>query len=336
MTAKQRIKYIDTTKGILMMCLLYGHMKIISNGMGINDHVLKVVNATTGLYACFFMQTFFIITGFCSSFNTTFREHLWKNLKTLLFPAFLLTTISICVACISQETLWDRFYELTNWLTVGGPWFIISMFWARILFWFVLKIGKYGQIAILVSLYLLSLWLNSSQPFLNYQWHRHTFLLMPYLAFGYYLKAHRDNIDAHLGKWAVLGVFVILIENILYHTPYFTLPWHDYNININFYNFPLHIITAVSGSATVVYVAKRLTNLRVLNELGGGSLLVYLLSSAILSTIIIILKPFYLPDSIVSCILFHLTSYTLCVFTMLALVKLFYCHRWLSWMVGKW
>lgn len=338
---KPRIQYLDTTKGILMLCLLYGHMRIISNGMGINDFVLRGVNTTVGFYVCFFMQTFFIITGFCSSFNIPFREYLWKNVKTLLIPAFILTIISFCVeSAMSSGPWWNSFTgllsTLPSWLTDGGPWFIISLFWAKILFWFILKIDMKWQICVLAMLYIFALWLDSLQPFPNYQWHRHTFLLMPYLALGYCLKIHRDAVEAHLGKWAVIGAALIFVENILYHTPYFALPWHDANININYYNFPLHIITAVAGSATVVYVARRLSKLRVLSDLGGGSLLIYLLNSAVHTPIIYLLKPLHNPESIIGCTLFHLTSYLLCIGVMYVLVKLIYGRRWLSWMVGKW
>ena len=272
---KERIQYLDTTKGILMLCLLYGHMRLISNGMGINDLVLRGINTTVGFYVCFFMQTFFIITGFCSSFNVPFREFLWKNVKTLIFPALVLTIISFTVeASMLPGSWWNSFkgmlLTLPNWLVDGGPWFIISLFWAKVLFWFVLKLDKKAQVGVMVFLYLAALWLNSSQSFPNYQWHRHTFLLMPYLAFGYYLKNHRNAIEMHLGKWAALGSVLILVENILYHTPYFALPWQDYNINITFYNFPLHIVTALTGSATVVYVARKLCKLQVLSKLGGA------------------------------------------------------------------
>lgn len=272
---KHRIEYLDTTKGILMLCLLYGHMRIMSTEQGINDVVLRGMNATVGLYVVFFMQTFFIITGYCSSFNVPFFRFVWKNVKTLILPALVLTVLGFCVESFQSDLSWgDSFIgnlqSLKVWLYDGGPWFILALFWSKLLFWAMLRFDIKWQIILISILYLSAIWLNLTQPFPNYQWHRHAFLLLPYLAIGYYLKAHTEFITNNLGKLAIFGSAFILLENVLWHTPYFALPWQDENINIDFQTFPMHIITALSGSALIVYIAKKLTKIKVLTTLGGA------------------------------------------------------------------
>lgn len=142
---KSRIPYIDTTKGILILCLLYGHYKQFAYSCGFDDIVLKGTNATQGLYVCFFMQTFFILTGYCSSFDIKFSSFLWKNIKTLILPALCLTLVGNFVISFQGEGSWyETFFDsvtmLYQWLIVGGPWFIIALFWAKILLWGISKI----------------------------------------------------------------------------------------------------------------------------------------------------------------------------------------------------
>lgn len=83
---RPRIAYIDIAKGILIMCMLYGHIRVYGPMEGMNDPVMHIMSHTSGLYGAIFMQSFFIITGFCTSF-TGGVKYIWKNIKTLLIPS---------------------------------------------------------------------------------------------------------------------------------------------------------------------------------------------------------------------------------------------------------
>lgn len=87
---RPRIAYIDIAKGILILCMLYGYIRVYGPMEGMNDPVMHVMSHTSGLYGAFFMQSFFIITGFCTSFTGGGKKYIWKNIKTLLFPSMLL------------------------------------------------------------------------------------------------------------------------------------------------------------------------------------------------------------------------------------------------------
>ena len=88
-----RIPWIDISKGILILCLVYGHHKLFAMRSGYEDGVTVFIQHSMRFYAVFFMQTFFIITGLCSSFTTQFSKFIWKNVKTLLIPAALLVVL---------------------------------------------------------------------------------------------------------------------------------------------------------------------------------------------------------------------------------------------------
>lgn len=337
----KRITYIDTIKGILILCLLYGHYKNMAWSQGMNDKILRMMNATVGLYGCFFMQTFFIITGFCSSFNNAFSQFLWKNIKTLIIPAIILTLIECLVLAGVDgnyfENLWQRLQSFPTWLTTGGPWFIIALFWAKMFFWFISKLSNPLQLVVCVVLYMTGLFLNESDILPNYMWHRHTLLMIIYLYMGYFAKSHRVQIGPWVNKLAIVAIPLILAINYFgYHTPYLDFPWHDYNIGINYSNFYIHILTVVCATALIVVVGKKLSNSSVLNRIGGGTLLVYLLNGAVQIPIILMLKPLYNTSSILTCVFVHVTGYMLCVAVMYMLIRLIYGHKRLSWIVGKW
>lgn len=133
---KQRIGYIDVAKGILIMCLLYGHSYIYGGFVGVDEEAMHLLGKTSKIYGCFFMQTFFFITGFCSSFNQVFWEYLWKCLKTILIPGMLL-----CFICgtLWRVYVWGNVYEsvlkqligLKYWFVTGGEWFIVALFYGK-------------------------------------------------------------------------------------------------------------------------------------------------------------------------------------------------------------
>lgn len=49
-TAKPRITYIDVAKGILICCLLYGHIRFYGPMDGLQDDVMQYMSHTGPLY----------------------------------------------------------------------------------------------------------------------------------------------------------------------------------------------------------------------------------------------------------------------------------------------
>ena len=72
---KDRIKYIDIAKGILIICVILGHITGI--GMeygGINNSYFEHTGyLLSTLYVPFYMQAFFFISGYTSNFDKPFR-----------------------------------------------------------------------------------------------------------------------------------------------------------------------------------------------------------------------------------------------------------------------
>lgn len=207
------------------------------------------------------MQTFFFITGFCSSFNKEFKSFLWGNVKSLIIPSILLVLFSYYV----QDLLFDRFHyvgpsvNLLSWLTLRGPWFILTLFWAKLAYWGITKISIRVQLLVLAILYLLGIALNILNVVPNYSYHRHVLLMLPYLFVGYFCKNHMDVYNRWITPLAIFGIISIVGQFIFsLCVDFYTIPTHDANISIN-RTFYIHIVNAVTGSAFVLWLSKKIS-----------------------------------------------------------------------------
>lgn len=183
---KPRIEFIDIAKGILIMCLLFGHVRVYGHIEGMNDKFMDVMLYPIDIYRSFFMQAFFVITGFCSSFKIDFKTFLWKNVKTLLLPSILLFLFSeFYKLCIFEHTISALpFIKLALWITTEAPWFIMAMFLGKLLYWPIYRLQLKWQVIILSILYLVGLISHLYSPLPNYLWFQHALLLTPYLLVG--------------------------------------------------------------------------------------------------------------------------------------------------------
>lgn len=184
---KERITFFDTTKGLLMLFLVWGHMIIFAKSLGIESDFNLVIQNSVPFYRVFFMQTFFFITGYCTSWDKTFKTALVKNLKTIIFPAFVFLPFTWFTRWILQGTtsLADLAKVFTEYITVGIPWFLASLFITKMMYCTMIKfIRNYYMIWTLVAL-IFSLGVIAKESGLPNNWnYQQSFLMLPFLALG--------------------------------------------------------------------------------------------------------------------------------------------------------
>lgn len=334
---KNRIGYIDIAKGILICCLLYGHMFLFARKEGINDSAISYLQKGIILYAGFFMQSFFIITGFCSSFNKKFSVFFGSNIKTLLIPAVLLVLFSnyaIDYFFFHKISL-QPVFNLTSWVAMGAPWFIITMFVAKLAYWGISRLVTKWQLVLLVILYLTGIALNILDRFPNYLFHRHILLMLPYIYVGQYWRNNKEIIAKWLPYIAMFGIVSITFQLILSQlVSFYYIPTHDFDISIN-YTFPIHIINAISGTASVLWLSQKIQNNYFLETMGKGTLLIYLWNGLVNRSIIRLL-PYPDGGGILQQTVFYAGVYLLELGVFYCLVRIIYDSKYLRWIVGKW
>lgn len=334
----QRIPWIDITKGLLILCLVYGHHKQFAMKCGMDDEVINFIQGSMLFYASFFMQTFFIITGLCSTFSIPLKNYVWKNVKTLVIPAILLSLLGNYVYDIFMGNSLSVIHvaELSKWFITGAPWFIMALFWAKLAYWFIAKQNTNMQIAIVVVLYFIGLLLDMLNSFPNYMYHRHTLLLLPYLFGGVMLQKHFDQYEHYIKPLAIVALVALTLQTLLNTFCGFPFPVHDANIGISFKSFPLHVVNVVLGTSLVFYISQKIAHNNFLQVMGKGTLLVYLLDVTVENMALSVCSPIYNNTSLLTCVLFHGASFALSIVIFYLLIRITYSTKYLSWIVGKW
>lgn len=328
----KRIEYLDTAKAILIMCLLYGHYLLHAQIQGICDDSILGMQKLVKLYAAFFMQAFFIITGFCSSFISTFWAFLIKNVKTILIPGITLTILNRFIYNVMPCVPFPAEHSALDWLIDGGPWFIFALFEAKIFFYFISRLKIGFQVTICMGLYLFVLAIDRWTDIPNILFFKHTLLMLPWLFWGFFCKNITVKINRYLPICAAVGAVVLFAEFLVG----FPMPILDNCIGVTIKTFPIHFINVLSGTSVVLYISMLIDTNRFFSSFGKGTLLVYLTNEFILKSVILLFSPLYcLCGNTIQITLFHVLCYTVIVIFFFVLIKLVYGNKYTSWIVGK-
>ena len=336
---EKRLHYIDIAKAILIILLLFSHSFIASRQMGHENETITWLWQYVLLFNAFFMQSFFFITGFCSNFNVDFKNFIWKNIKTLLIPSIILAFIGdyakeiIFTGKITPGVL----LAILGWWKTGGFWFIAALFLCKVLYYGINKLNLSSQWISIILLYLSGLFLDQIDIIPNYWFHRHALLMLPYLAFGQFIKNNQILLERWLKPLAIVGFFLLPFEWKLNQMGLFPLPAHDFTISVNFITFPLHIVNVFIGTSLILYVSRLIDRNRFLETFGRGTLFIYLTNNLVLRLSVLFIYGIVQSElSYSGSILVHLSVVAFSIAVYYLLVRIIYSSKKLSWVVGKW
>lgn len=81
--------WLDVAKCLLIISVIVYHIPVFAEQNGVDG--LGWMYNLRPLFKAYFMPTFFVITGFCSTFSaTSFWQFVYKNFKLLMIPNFLI------------------------------------------------------------------------------------------------------------------------------------------------------------------------------------------------------------------------------------------------------
>ena len=206
---KQRIAYIDIAKGVLMLMLVFRHMSMLGSDLSEEGALFfDQINSSSVFFACFRMQCFFVITGYCSNFDKPLKQFLWQNFKGLILVGLAYEAILAFVSCIiTPDTgIIASIQELTTSFFTHGNcyWFLGALFLSK-LFYYTLHKFKLKNIQIfLVSLMLMCVAIyiftahhdfvaNDDHHFkheVNLWYVFHAMFLVPFLSVGRAFREH--------------------------------------------------------------------------------------------------------------------------------------------------
>lgn len=279
-----RKSYIDVAKGLLILMVVYGH--IYGNASSMVDFTtVEVIHQSCSLFIPFYMPCFFVLTGFCSSFNKPFIHFLLKSLKTIILPGVILSFLLLLTNLNHDSVInWAK-----NIVLYGGDyWFLSSLFLARIIYWFIdnyVKRIRYKTL-LCVSSFVLGYSLSILYSGVEYWWFIHALLLLPYLGFGQLLKVYKLKSSiiysliyiAFLVMTALLAHYSIFRIDYYYHVPGISQKL----LNVNYTMLASLIALSFSGSLLLISISKRINTSTVLEFLGKNSLVIYCVHGTIL------------------------------------------------------
>ena len=352
MVKAARIVYFDTTKGLLMLLLVWGHMIIFAKTLGITtDDFRPVIQNSVPFYRAFFMQTFFFITGFCTSWNIHFKTFWVKNLKTIVFPAFAFMPFAYMTKWVQNGCAgWSDFVGIINSYVVNGiHWFLAALFISKLLYWVLIKVTKNGIVEWLMvaGLFILGLVFRESTLLPNNWSYQHALLMLPFLALGKWVNIW--NMEGfQIFKYRVeMGEILKTRCLTVVSVVYFLLialwqvlglklgfPAVDAFIDVHYITVPFHLAFAVGGTAFILIIAQALQKVGWVNLMGRQSLFVYLIHAFVVMALMKFCIMFFMPSDFSSGALFYILIYTCSIFLIL-LGCYFWEHKYLSWMLGK-
>ena len=278
---KERDLSIDVAKGILIVMLIFHHIVDIGQGIHIDNEILRLMHhVQRPLVLCYFMQTFFMITGMCSSFEGSFMKFLWKQIRTLLIPGLAFSFAYHLLRKGFDANASVAF--LDSYLKTGGPyWFITALFGGKVAYFWLRKLfpGKVMILVILTATSFIGTLLRTLHVMPNYYWHWQILDLTLFLAAGSIFKDLIRN-DRY-GRVSVVVYSVLAFAGILTYGAR-RVPYVTAGFGTVVSGWPLHVALALAGSVSILWFARKAAPCVWLQYLGRNSLIVYLTQGATL------------------------------------------------------
>ena len=278
---KNRVEYIDNTKGLLIFLVILGHC---ING----ESLLKNI-----IYS-FHMPAFFIVSGillnYSSAVGKDFGRFLLSRIRQLVIPYIIFEFLGYIVQCFTRG-----FYENINGFIfrtatfqvhTDVDWFLIALFFGEILFYFVHK-NKYISIITVVLSFILAYFVPIR--FLKWILAAFVYLIIGYYGISFFQKSR---------KWMIpcAGVIVLIAS-------YFNV-----RVDINngvFGNPLLYVLGAVFGTYLVITLCQCILPLKsIWSFLGKNSLIVMGTHTLLIQILWYKIFTGQIPNGIASCCLF--------------------------------
>lgn len=335
---KQRIIYIDIAKGVLMLMLVFRHMSILGCDLSdVGAPFFNQINDSSMFFACFRMQCFFIITGYCSNFDKPLKKFLWQNFRGLILVGLAYEAILSFLSCtIKHETSFiTSLHELvTSFFTHGNCyWFLGALFLSKLLYYILYKLKFKNLHIFLASLVLMCVAIyiftvhhdfvaRDAHHFkheVNIWYVLHAMYLVPFLSVGRAIRQY----NGFESRWCLpVGIMFALVMLPLSFLG-IEFPTLTYYIGLtSYYEIPIHFILAISGTCFTIQISKWIAKSNFFTILGQESLLIYALHAKMLMFTEIVLFRFFLaPNSWLNVTILFFTTAAIVIVMLLISIK---------------
>lgn len=264
-----RIKYFDIAKGILISLLCFSHFPHALAKFGVDSEYITVVSQWHYIFQIFFMQAFFLITGYLTNFKKDFWTFVKSDVKSLLIPALFFTVVNRGGEIFLCETKDDIYIVLLNGT---GFWFLYALFLSKTIVKIMHEvIGHIYAFAIMLALVLFG-YISCLLDLSNYCYHQQVFTMTICLYAGMWLRNKKEIYDL-LMKYSLDIFFVLVAILTLLNIPYSIISGTLAIGSLK--EIPVYLTYSLFGTFAVLKISKLINKCNYLENLGKLSLCIY-------------------------------------------------------------
>lgn len=283
----QRKPWIDIAKGILILFVILGHVQYFAHDfVGIDD--FKFVEKSFIVFITWYMPAFFVVTGYCTNYNISFKDFLLKNFKSLVVPCVLIGVFLsswIHLFLSSKGLSYHNFLEqdYRHLLLTCGPWFLTALFVAKVLMYGILRYLKCNDkwtLLFLLGLMLVAASLYNKKIIYNVWYFEHALMLLPFMFVGVLLRKRQPN-KKEKYIYVILGgsfLFLAILMKWL-NLPY---PYIHGVPGVFWGNFWLCFLMGTTVTLALFVICEKIGECRWLEFLGRHTLTIYLLQECVM------------------------------------------------------
>lgn len=327
---RERIKYIDISKGILIILLLVHHYSSATRRLNINPEYDFF--AWQCVFTSFFMQCFFIISGYCSSFNKNTESFLKGIFRQLFIPYLTFQILNNLFYVIMQND-----YSLKCFLStiINVPntslWFLNALIFCKILIYILKKAtNDIGIITFSIGTLIMGVIIHEYNLTPNYFCYHNSLCSLFFVALGNYLKNKHDLYTKVLKYSLYLyPIFFIILLSVNKYPPVLTA-----NIGVTLRNLPIFLLTSLSGSFAFLSICKIINQNRFIEYFGKHSLIIYALHFFPLYCLVLFFNKLISPTNLIE----YTTTVCLIYFSEIsvcAIIIYLFNTKYFKWIVGK-
>lgn len=270
----KRLHWVDILKGILILLLLLHHFPQAARQSEITPSDFKFVYCWQDIYVCFFMQAFFFVSGYCSSFSLPLKEFGIKLVKQLIIPFVFFEVLFCTVSCwlnsnISLNSIFDYWYNDNG----SHLWFLNALIFSKLSIYLITRyISKsfFFLYFISITLFLVGIILNDLDYGRNFLYIRQSFTSIFFVVLGYHMKT-APNIFKSVLRLGYLFPLILCVMYIM-HLP---IPILTAAIGFGIKGVPVFFILSTSGVMAIILLCKKIGSNRAIEFFGKNSLIVY-------------------------------------------------------------
>lgn len=323
---RPRIHWIDVTKGVLILLMVFGHVANIAGSQGIDVTFLNKCMFFSIFYTCFFMQAFIILSGYTSNFDKPLQDFFISNVKTVFIPWMVFSVLCHLYNMIVYGS--GLFFVINGhkyFFLIEHFWFLQVLFFGKIIYWFLHKyinsdVIRAGVLLCMMlagfSIFAMHDNVKETYHYCNYLHYKDLLCMVFFFWFGNYCR--RKDVFKYLGGgYLLVCIALYLFGHILFRmkglnelliTP--VVLSHGGNA-VNPLQIPAYLYYVILGSFSCFGIMKFINSNRFLEYFGKNSLVVYCVHFIFLDISIRMMNILLPPNSVLSALAFIVCTISL-------------------------